>query len=222
MAFLSSVGTIQEEIATRLNEVSATEADVYLRWINLTSQDIATKYQLGRWLETSANVTLSASIYIYSIPSDCVAMYSVFDETNGRKLTYVTKQEWDSIHLSSNIGNPLNYTINMETIQFDPIPGSSITLRYEYRKALSDVSAASASLPIPTRYLEMYVFKGMQYGLERRGDYNQASKYEALYQEKLQAMINELKDVGMKRLKGSREFRPDITSDPIKNTIWNA
>lgn len=222
MASLSSVGTIQAEIATRLNEVSATEADTYLNWINLTTQDIATQYQLGRWLETSANRTVSSGTRIYAVPSDLVAMYSIYDETNGWKLSYVTKQEYDASHISSNTGNPTRYTINMENIEFDPTPGSSITYRYEYRKTLLDVSAASASLPIPTRYLEMYVFKGLQYGLERRGDYNQSAKYDALYQNMLQRMINELKDVGAKRIKSGREFRPQSSSDPIKNTFWNS
>lgn len=222
MAYLSSVGTIQEEIATRLNETSATEADNYLRWINLTNQDIAVSFQNARWLETSANQTVSASTRIYSLPSDFVAMYSVWDETNGWKLQYVTKQEFDAAMLSGQTGNPTRYTLNDNSIEFYPTPAQSNTYRYEYRKTLSDVSAASASLPIPTRYLEMYVFKGVQYGLERRGDYIQATVFEGRYNNMLEKMKQELKDTGIKRMKSGREFRPHGTSDPIKNSIWTS
>ncbi len=225
MPALSTCGTLQFQIAQQLNEVSATESPTYLGYINMTTHDIENRWQLGRYLETSADHTVSSSTYQYTFPmTDFASMYSVIDPVNNRKLSFVTKQEFDALSpsASSNLNIPTHYTIWNENILFYPTPNASITYHYSYQKLLSDVSAESAVMPFPNRFLEFYVSRGIQLGLERRGDYQQSKVFEQRYISQVEQMIRQLKATEMKRVKSAREFKPNFTSDPIKNAIWNA
>ncbi len=222
---LSCCGAIQYDIANRMNEVSATESPIYLTWMNETTHDIENRWQLGRYLETSADHTVSSGTYIYTFPmTDFASMYSVIDPLNNRKLSFVTKQEFDALSPSAgiNINIPTHYTIWLESIYFYPTPNSSITYHYSYQKTLQDVSAESAIMPFPNRFLEFYVSRGVAIALERRGDFTTADKFHQRYQDQVEQMIRQLKATEMKRIKSAREFKPNITSDPIKNAIWNA
>lgn len=226
MPLLSSCGSIQYFIAQQLNEVSATESPIYLNYINATTHDIERQLlnRSPRYLESSANHTVSAGTYQYPFPmTDFASMYSVVDPVNTRKLSYVTMQEWNALSPSA-IQNdiPTHYTVFNENIYFYPVPNSNYTYQYFYQKYLGDVSAESAAMPFPNRYLDAYVTRGIQYGLERRGDFTTAKIFEARYKEQVDFIIQALKDVGLKRIKSPREFKPNFTSDPIKNTIWNA
>lgn len=208
MSTLSSVGTIQRELAVRLNEVSADEADVYLGWINATSQDISLNLDNVRYLEASADRTLSSGTRIYALPSDFSQMYSVTLPASDTKLTFVPKAQFDALQPSATEGgDPTLYTIYLENIEFYPSPNSSRTVHYNYAKVFSDVSAASAALPIPNAYLEMYVNRGVAYGLERRGDFLQAQIFHNRYEALLVKMNQDLKSVESLRMKSIREFR---------------
>jgi hypothetical protein len=221
-SLLSSVGTIQEELAIRLNEVSADEAATYLGWINQTTQDIAFSFaNTVPFLETSAEFTLSAGTRNYSLASNFDTMYSVIIPESDVKLTYVTKNEFDAIQPSaSEQGIPSIYTIYQGAIEYYPVPGSSLTVRQYYNSTVPTVSAASATPPIPAAFNELYVLRGQQMGLERRGDYNQAQIVERRYEQMKQKFVQTLKTLGIKRIKDIREFRRS-SSDPIVNAIWN-
>lgn len=222
MALLSSVGTIQREIAVRLNEVSADEADTYLTWMNMTSQDITLNLTNVRYLQASADRTLSSGTRLYALPSDFSQMYSVTIPSQNTKLTFVPKEQFDALQPSATTtGIPSRYTVYLENAEFYPTPNSSLTVHYNYAKSFSDVSAASAAMPIPTAYLEMYVDKGVQFGLERRGDYQQAAIMAKRYDQLMDKMNQDMVSIESKRMKSIREFTGSKTNDPIVNAIWN-
>lgn len=215
---MSLVSSVQKEIAVRLNEVSADEASVYLGWINLTTQDIGNSLTNTRYLEASAYDTTSAGTRLYDLPSDFSSMYSVIIPAHNVKLGYVPKQEFDALQPSATAqGIPTRYTIYKEDIEFYPTPNGSLDVYYSYNKALGSVSAGTSDIPVPEAYLELYVNKGVQYGLERRGDYQQALVMERRYEKLLQKMNEDIKSAESKRMKNSRDFRISKSGDPIVN-----
>ena len=217
------VSSIQKEIGIRLNEVSADEASVYLNWINLTTNDIGLSLTNNRYLEASAYDTTSSGTRTYGLPSDFSAMYSVRIPAYDIKLTYVPKEQFDALQPSATeSGIPTRYTIWDEEIEFYPSPNGSLDIYYNYIKNLAAVSAGTSDIPVPDSYIELYINKGTQYGLERRGDYQQAAILEKRYDGLLQKMNEDVKSVESKRMKDVREFhRGNKSSDPIVNQIWN-
>lgn len=208
MSRLSTVGGIQQELAIRLNEVSADEADVYLTWINTTTFDIGNSLDNPRWLEASSYLTTSAGTRNYGLANDFSNMYSVKIPSQDIKLSYVPKEQFDALQPSATeSGIPSIYTIYQEDIEFYPSPNSTLNVEYRYAKGLDTVSAASAVLPIPENYAELYINKGVAYGLERRGDYGQAAILHKRYDALLDKMNQDLKSIESKRIKSVREFR---------------
>lgn len=221
MSRISSVGGIQAELAVRLNEVSADEADTYLNWINLITQDISLNLTNPRYLEASAYLTTSSGTRNYSLASDFSQMYDMTIPSQNVKLTFIPKEQYDTLITSNTTGAPQIYTIYQEALELGPTPNSSLDIYYRYAKTLGAVSAASAALPIPEAYLEMYINRGVAYGLERRGDYSQAQVFHKRYNDLLDKMNSDMKSIEAKRMKSIREFRGTHSNDPVINQIWS-
>lgn len=222
MSILSSVGAVQQELAVRLNEVSADEADVYLTWINLTTQDIGNTLTNPRYLEASARITVSSGTRNYALSGNFQSMYDVSIPQYNTKVTYVPKEQFDALSPSAtNGGIPTIYTIFQEGIEFYPQPNASFDIYYRFTKSLPNLSASTSDLPIPTDFTELYVNKGVAYGLERRGDYANAQIFHKRYKDLLDKMNDNLKSIESKRMKNIREFRGGHTNDPIANAIWS-
>lgn len=222
MSRLSSVGGIQQELAVRLNEVSADEADVYLTWINTTTFDIGNSLTNPRYLEASSYLTTSSGTRNYSLASNFAQMYDMTIPGQSVKLSYVPKEQLDALRPSAQTGVPTLYTIFQENLELADTPNGSYDVYYRYAKTLDTVSAASAALPIPEAYAELYINKGVAYGLERRGDYQQAQILHKRYNDLLETMDQDMKSIEAKRMKSVREFRNTKSNDPIVNNIWNA
>ncbi len=220
MSQISSVGGIQAEIAIRLNEVSSDEADNYLNWINLTTQDISLNLTNPRYIQASTYLTTSAGTRHYSLTSDFSQMYSVTIPSENRKLSFIPKEQFDTLNPSATqAGIPSVYTIFQEDIEFAPQPSESLDVYYRYAKTFGTVSAASATLPIPTAYLEMYVNRGVAFGLERRGDFNQAAIFHKRYMDLLDLMNQDMVSIESKRMKNIREFNGSHSNDKLSNFI---
>ena len=227
--FVSSAGTIAEEIARRLNEVSADNEDAYKGWINLGIRDIGNTVPNAPFLQTSADRTLSSGTRIYSLPADWGKMNTVTYPAGDTTLAYLEPEQFDILQPSaSEGGNPTVYTLrgvgnSSPRIEFYPSIAASITLHYDYQKVMTTVSAFSAVPDVPERYFELLVLYGESRGLRRRGLRADAAQVEQEYELLKEKMRQDLlsQTTGMVRIKNGREFAGrGYFSDPIKN-IFN-
>ena len=127
--FVSSAGTIAEEIATRLGEVSADNENVYKTWINLGLRDIGNTVPNAPFLQASADVTLSSGTRIYTLSAAVSKMNSVTLPAADITLTYLEPEQFDILQPSATEGgNPTVYTLRgignpLPTIEYYPQPG---------------------------------------------------------------------------------------------------
>jgi len=230
--YISSVGNIMEEAATRLNEVSADESDVYSNWVNLCTRDIQLSFPQAPFLYASADRTLSASTRQYTnLPSDFEKMITIVYPAGDVKMKYLTEEEFTALQPSaSETGTPSVFTIHgaeaaaNQQVEFYPVPGSALTVNYQYRRLLTDVSAQSAAPPIPIKWRELYVLYLEKMGLRRREDYTQAELVEAKYEQMKQQMIDDFKRRTEEpwRIKSIREFTQSNRQygDEIVDLFW--
>jgi len=234
MPFISTqtVNDVFDELADRLHEVSADEANSYRTGINLCTRDIAISFPNAPFNYVSADRTLSSGTRLYvNFPSDFDRLINVVDPTNDTKLKFLPEDQFNQIQPSaSEQGNPTIYTLHGATdtantqIEFYPVPGSSITVNYQYRKLPVTVSTASAALPIPNKYVELYNLFGEARGRRRNEEFQEASIIEAKYEQEKQKMISDFKRMTEESwsTKSIREFTKSNLrhSDDIVNLFW--
>lgn len=231
MAFVSSVQTIRDEIAFRLNEAELDNTDFYTNQINLALADIRNSLPTAPFLQVSADRTLSAGTRIYpALISDFQKMNSVTDPAGDLKLSYLSPEEYDVLQPSATEGGrPTIYTIRGQGVssrfEFYPQPGGSYTLHFDYNRNLPTVSAGSATPELPVNYYELLVLYGEARGLRRRGLRADAqsvmNEYEEMKQKMIQDLMNQTNE--NQRIKSVREFQSSrsVYDDPIKNMFWN-
>ena len=228
--FISSSGTIAEEIARRLNEVSADNEDAYKGWINLGLRDIGNTVPNAPFLQTSADVTLSSGTRIYNLSATFSKMNSVTLPAADITLTYLEPEQFDILQPSATEGgNPTIYTLRgignpLPTIEYYPQPGSAVTMHFNFQKVLTTISAFSAIPELPERYFELLVLYGESRGLRRRGLRGDAAQVEQEYEVLKEKMRQDLlsQTTGMSRIKNGREFAGrNYYSDPIRNIFNN-
>lgn len=232
MSLISAVQGIRDEIASRLNEIESDQFDIYTNWINLCFKDLAYSFPNAPWLQTSADRTLSSGVRIYpTLLTNVEKVNTVTLPVTQTKLQFFSPEEFDLLNASaSQGGNPVYYTIrglaNTGWFEFYPVPGSSITLHFDYQQQTDSVSAGSATLPnIPPKYYDLFIFYGEKIGLRRQKRYDLASKvdeeYQNLKQTFWQDMIRQTSQMG--RIKNVREFQfgNQITTDPIANQFFS-
>lgn len=228
MAIISAVQGIREEIATRLNEAESDNTDIYTNWINLCLRDVANSFPKAPFLWASADRTLSSGTRQYNnLPSDFDKMNDVVIPSTSLKLSYLTNDEFDALQPSaSQGGNPGVYTIRGQgngnpLIEFYWVPGSSLTVHYDYQKNMDVVSAGSATPSIPVKYFELPILYGEKFGLRRKGRYEESGLVDQQYQQLKEMMIQDLVRITNEnvRIKSVREFQrgTQIYDDPIRN-----
>lgn len=234
MTFISSLGGVIEEAATRLNEVSADEEAVYKNWFNACTRDLHTSFPNAPTWYASADRTLSSGTRHYTnFPSDLDHLIAVTFPAADVKLKFLTEEEFAAVQPSAaETGNPVVYTLHGASdpantqIEFYPAIGSdTVTVNYQYRIQPPTVSTVSAAIPIYVKYGELYVRFIEMMGLRRREDYAQADAIEAKYETLKQRWIADFKRRTEEpwRIKSVREFTQANRSygDEIVNLFWD-
>ena len=236
MAFVSTTTArdVYDELASRLHEVSADEDVFYRTGINLCTRDIAISFPNAPFYYVSTDRTLSSGTRLYTnLPTDYEKMINVVIPINDNKLKYLTEEEFDAIQPSaSETGSPTVYTLHgslttgSTQIEFYPVPGTAITLNYQYRSLPIFTSATSASLQIPSKYAELYVLYGEMRGRRRNEEFQEALLVEQKYEALKQQMMMDFKRMTEEpwRIKSIREFTPNNRTygDEIVDLFWNS
>ncbi len=199
MSQISALQGMRDEIAERLNEVEADNSDKYTNWISLGLNDIQASFPNAPFLQTSADRTLSSGTRIYTnFPADISKINSLIYPAGNIKLTYLEPEQFDILFPSATEGgNPNYYTVrgagtDSQRFEFEPSPGSSVTVHMDYQKTLSALSAGSAVIGLPNTYLELPVLYAESLGLRRKGARSDAVGVKAEYEALKQRMIENL------------------------------
>lgn len=201
------------QLARKLQEVSADEADKYLDYINEGQQDIATYFPDAPWLQASAVLTLANGTnrwQLSSINSSIRQIYDVSISAQNTKLQFVDPETFDDLtQQSGDTGIPSVYTVYNSEIVFHPIPDNDYGAQVKYGKNITTVSAASATFDFPKRFMEGIILYGWAQGLYDREDYEYAPLVEQKYQAWIARVKKELRKVvlGKKRMLGVREIQ---------------
>jgi hypothetical protein len=232
VSIISAVQGIRDEIASRLNEIESDNFDIYTNWINLCFKDLSYSYPNAPWLQTSADRTLSSGTRIYpALLTNVERVNTVTLPSTATKLQFFSPEEFDILNASaSQGGNPTYYTIrglaNTGWFEFYPVPGSSITLHFDYQIQSDSVSAGSATLPnIPPKYYDLFIFYGEKLGLRRQKRYDISKSVDEDYQKLKQMFWEDMirQTSQMPRVKSVREFRyggSQLPLDPIANQFF--
>lgn len=124
----------------------------YGLWINsayrqLTSRDSVggKRIEIPELDTTSSDATVDGTAYV-SVPSDCIAISEIFDETNDVQLEWLAYPEYvgksDRADTSSE-GKPTYWVRSGAYIYLYPTPDDAYTLTIHYRKRPADLSGAS-------------------------------------------------------------------------------
>lgn len=224
---ISSTGTIIDEVASRLNIISADNYDRILGDINQCTRDIELSFPNAPFLQTSSVQTLSSGYSEYPADTNFQKMDSIINRDNGMKLTFLRQSVFDQfVGELTTSGSPTLYTIlNNGTVKYAPIPDSSIDVEKKYRKSLDVVSASSSTPPLPSKYYELYCLYGEFRGLKRDARRNEAQDAEAEYERMKERMIKDLREQTTEPniIRTAREFDNGKVDygDPIRNIFNN-
>lgn len=226
MSVISSVQTIQTELAARLGEVEADNSDQYTTDINQCTRDVALSFPNAPFLQTSATSSLTAGTYDYANFSDFEKFYDGFIVGQNTKLTYLPAEQVDALAPSAYSGVPAIYTITNggTAVKYIPTPDTTYTVNWRYQKALGTVSTASSTPPLPTKYNELYCLYGEFKGLRRQQRINEADSIEVKYEALKQKMIDDLTRPSLEnnQIRSVRDFGGVVDyGDPIKNIYGN-
>lgn len=230
MSVISCVQGIRDELATRLNEVETDNTDTYTNWINFSIQDLAISFPGAPFLQTSADITLSSGVRIYpAMLSNAAKVNTVTDPLDSKKLTFLSPEEFDAYAPSATQGgNPNIFTIRglIDTgwWEFFPVPGSNLTLHFDYEQKVPVVSAGSATLAIPTKYYELPILYGEKMGWKRKLKFDLSRDIDVQYQTLKNIMMQDLmrQTTQMPRIKSVREWADSqrVLNDPISNEFF--
>lgn len=166
-------------------DVGSDHVNYYGIWTNQAYKQICAAHKMPGLnkvfripeLETSSSATTTDGTAYVSVPTDCIAIRTVFDETNDRKLTYIPLAEYlaytDRATTSAE-GDPTEWTRAGSKIYLHPTPGTTgDTLTIHYKKRPSDLSGTSTTI-IGDEWDEPIVILASQKGFIWQGAFDKA------------------------------------------------
>ena len=130
-------------IAIGNREDSTFDSDWRLRKLNLAYRELWSGI-LHPELERRVYATVAANQRVIPLPSDCFAVISVRDHTNGNRLTPISYRDLDNRQWTT--GVPARYARFGLNIEIDPYSDESWELKLRYQRRPPDLSATQNSL----------------------------------------------------------------------------
>jgi hypothetical protein len=159
-----NLGDIRGEVKSNLgNRSSVAIPDTrYNLWINNSQIEIASAFQFFDTEKWSSRNTVIGSI-AYALPTDCLAIYSLRDNTNARKIIRTGYRKLDNIDFATT-GTPTRYIRYKNNIMFNYTPNAIIQLYLRYCVVLT---AMVDDIDVPT--IQQPWHECIQLGAEYRG-----------------------------------------------------
>lgn len=171
-------------------------------FVNLAESDICRDLRV-RGMEKTA--TLSVSQQEIPLPSDYQSLRRVYRDadTGIRKLTYVPPQVFHGSRLSVIAGDPERFTIEGNSILFQPVPTDAVSVKILYVGAYAKFQVDADSNDLMSKHYDIYLYASLMHGFAYHRDTQEALKYKGQYQEAVRAINN--------RANEGRMFGPNLT-----------
>lgn len=145
-------------------------------WIQMAEAHMQTTCKL---VEFEASATVTITLGVGTLPTDLVAMRSVYwDGSPDRPLQYVTPEKYDALR-GNDTGDGYYYTISGLTIRTTPMGSGSIVLTYSAR--FTPITATNLTNSLITNYPDVYLFGTLAQACLWKQDDPGAQKWGALF-----------------------------------------
>ena len=170
---------------TGIESISSGAVNYYGIWTNMAYRQICAAHKMPGLnkifripeLETSSTATTVDGTAYVSTPSDCIAVRTVFDETNDTKLTFIPTSTYFAYNdraTTTSEGDPTEWTRAGARIYLHPTPGTTgDTLTIHYKKRPSDMSGTGTTV-IGDEWDEPIVILASQKGFLWQGAFDKA------------------------------------------------
>ena len=165
--------------------IGSDDVNYYGIWVNMAYKQICAAHKMPGLnkifripeLETSSPATTVIHVAYISTPSDCIAVRTVFDETNDTKMTFIptaTYFAYNDRATTTSEGDPTEWTRAGSKIYLHPTPGTTgDTLTIHYKKRPSDMSGTGTTV-IGDEWDEPIVILASQKGFTWQGAFDKA------------------------------------------------
>lgn len=188
---ISSYATLQTAVANWLGKPTDTDVTANVAdFIALAETDIRTD------LNTSAMETFSSSMSITSeyftlstLSSQITEIERIYitSTTPYVPLTYATPQQILVDFPDGTTGQPTEYTISSQRLQFRKIPATTYTAHITYRKWFDPLATTSTNTLL-TNWPNIYLYGALRHGAIFLEDFDLADRYAADYMKQVKAI----------------------------------
>lgn len=136
--------------------------------------------------ELHTTTTLAVSSQTASLPNDFKGMIRINIGTERDALSYVPPDTFHSINASNQVGEPITFTIEGNTIYFAPTPDTAYTVDYTYI-AKPDLQTDTTNRLL-TINPNIYLFASLCEAADYLQDNEAYSKYESRYRQAIDSL----------------------------------
>jgi hypothetical protein len=182
------------------NDSFSSPTDYYAVWINSGYRYLATLEKIAETkrhvaipdLETSASAaTVDGQAYVTD-PTDALIVREVFDETNDKRLDWISWQEYigkTDRGDTSKEGKPTYWNWRSGNIYLYPTPGAVNTLTVYYKKRVADMTAGDYS-GLGAEWDDVIIELGHYYARMHTNEYDRADVSEKAAKKKIIELVD--------------------------------
>ena len=186
----TSFDTLCDHLKYRMGQDTGPEAvgsddvNYYGIWVNMAYKQICAAHKMPGLnkifripeLETSSSATTVIHVAYVSTPGDCIAVRTVFDETNDTKLTFIPTSTYFAYNdraTTASEGKPSEWARAGSKIYLHSTPDAAYTLTVHYKKRPLDMSGTDTTI-IGDEWNEPIVILASQKGFIWQGAFDKA------------------------------------------------
>lgn len=170
-----NLGELYAELRLLLGNVSSSAiSDTRLTlWLNNAETELASAFQFFS-TEKRATASMSVGQTEYSLPTDCIAIYDLRDNTEKRKIRRAHYRKFDNIDVSVT-GDPSHYIRYGNYLVLYPTPDATNTMQLRYCKTLTAMSTSTSTPTLPAPWHECILLGAEYRGWRAVGEYKRAA-----------------------------------------------
>ena len=167
-----NLSDMRDELLLRLGNVTSLNSTRLTLLINLAYKDVAMSYEFPQ-LKQMVTASLQQNDWLISLPSDCFAIYSVKNQTNGGKIVKSSDIVLDNLAPGST-GPPEAYRRIGNMLELWPPLDQAYTILLTYCRYFNDLSQTTDSPLISPVYHEAILMKATAKGFRALFEYQKA------------------------------------------------
>lgn len=164
------------ELLAELQSLLGNRTDIattrYYTWLTNSQNELAYGLRLFE-IEKKVTAAMVVGTALYSLPSDCVAIFHLRDDTEKRTIRRSHYRKFDNIDSAAS-GNPTHYIRFGSNIQLTPVPSAANTMALRYGKTINAISA-SYEPTLTAMWHEVILLGAEQRGWKALGEYQRTA-----------------------------------------------